>query len=307
MRGGEVTDIRCHPRSRTPLRQVLTCRGGRDACVGAAGPSAGTRSQTRCGPQSPGNPPHCRSCRRLPTAGGGGGSVVMGMGGTGHPRSTALTVLTLLDAAALVSDVGVDGVAPRAPLVAVGVAAVILLQPIAEGWQESAPPWLLPLPLHCAPCPRAVLIAPSLPPPYSPPSHTVSIPLPMRAASHFLSLYRSHCPQPTPVSHHPTPSPPHSPLKRCPHCPHPFPVAPHCPGQRWHSGTCGRGAWWPASAGSAGHAPSCPACHDNWCHWPRCTPAGSLGSTQHRVRAVWAVRAPRPGTVPAPPFFWYRS
>lgn len=118
-------------------------------------------------------------------------------------------------------------------------------------------------------------------------------------------------PFPLPPTHPRFPSPhavpPHSPLKRCPHCPHPFPVAPHCPGQRWHSGTCGRGAWWPASAGSAGHAPSCPACHDNWCHWPRCTPAGSLGSTRHRVRAVRAVRAPRPGTVPAPPFFWYRS
>lgn len=84
----------------------------------------------------------------LPVAGHADGcqqpglSLVMGMGSAGCPRSTALTVLTLFDAAALVSDIGVNGVAPRAPLVTVRVAAVILLQPIVEGWQEPVPPQL---------------------------------------------------------------------------------------------------------------------------------------------------------------------
>lgn len=50
----------------------------------------------------------------------------------------ALTILTLLDAAALVPDIGVGGVTPRAPLVLVGVSAVVLLQPVAGGWQEPA-------------------------------------------------------------------------------------------------------------------------------------------------------------------------
>lgn len=50
----------------------------------------------------------------------------------------ALTILTLFYAAALVSDIGINSVTPRAPLVPVRVSAVILLQSIAAGWQKPA-------------------------------------------------------------------------------------------------------------------------------------------------------------------------
>lgn len=49
---------------------VNTCWGGRGACVGVAGPSAGTLSLIQCGPRCHGSPPHCRSCRQLPTTAG---------------------------------------------------------------------------------------------------------------------------------------------------------------------------------------------------------------------------------------------
>lgn len=114
-----------------------TCWGGRGACAGAAGPSAGTPSPTRCGPRRRGTPPRCRSCRRLPTAREAQWGDTHTYS-TGWPRAAALTILALLDAAALVPDIGVDGVTPRAPLVPVGISAVILFQPVAGGWQEPA-------------------------------------------------------------------------------------------------------------------------------------------------------------------------
>lgn len=101
-----------------------TCQDGRGACVDAAGPSAGTQSLIQCGPRCHGIPPHCRSCRQLPKARGLSGGVTHG---TGCVWAAALTILTLLDATALVPDVRVYSVTPWAPLVPVRVSAVILL------------------------------------------------------------------------------------------------------------------------------------------------------------------------------------
>lgn len=128
--------------------------------------------------------------------------------GTGCPRHAALTVLALLDAAALVPDVGVDGVTPRAPLVPVGVSAVILLQSVAGGWQEPAGS-------------GAGRSAAGNPSPHGRHSHN--------AVPSLVSAIVPH----VPIAPVPSPLPPQCP-SHCPHCPHavpsPFPVAPHCQG-----------------------------------------------------------------------------
>lgn len=126
--------------------------------------------------------------------------------GTGCPWVTALTILALLDAAALVPYVGVDGVTPRAPLVPVGVSAVILLQPVAGGWQEPAGS-------------RVGRKAARSPSPRGGHSHNAVPPL-VGAIAPMLSLLPPCCPY-------------------CPHAvPSPFLVAPCCPGPL--AGTAGQ-------------------------------------------------------------------
>lgn len=211
---------------------------------------------------------HADSCRQP------GGSVGRWGHGTEHPRPAALTVLTLLDAAALVPDVGVDSVTPRAPLVPVRVSAVILLQSIAGGRQEPAGSGVG----------RSTARSPS---PQGQHSHSATPP-PVGAIAPALSPLPPccpPCPHAVPIAHTLSPLPPH--------CPQPVP---HCPAlPRATSGCCG-------AAGDTG-TPVIMGCRGLpvlavqalLCRGPRATVAGAVG---HNAvpQVVWV----EPGTASEP-------